>query len=213
MDEQILKKTLASNLVHYRKLFGFTQAELAHALSYSDKSVSKWERGEGLPDVVVLSQIATLYGIKLDDLLSSRQRRKLPNHKLRRTMITSLSIGVVYLISFITYIVLGIVLPDLKNLYMAFIIAIPISSIVGVILSSVWKDNLLQCIFSSLIICTIPLCVYLPFYYVQNMWFVFLIIVPLQPLCIMWFMFRNSLKNAIKCVAPSKKSNGVDIEE
>ena len=54
MPEKINNKTISENLVLYRKLHGMTQAELADAIGYSDKSVSKWERGEGTPDIFLL---------------------------------------------------------------------------------------------------------------------------------------------------------------
>ena len=60
MDE--LKETLAANLVRCRKRAGLTQAEVADKINYSDKAVSKWERGEGLPDLAVLVRLADLYG-------------------------------------------------------------------------------------------------------------------------------------------------------
>ncbi|MBQ7218900.1 MAG: helix-turn-helix transcriptional regulator, partial [Ruminococcus sp.] len=43
-----------------------TQAQLGEELSYSDKSVSKWERGESIPDVYVLKHIADLSGVTVD---------------------------------------------------------------------------------------------------------------------------------------------------
>ena len=57
MDE--LKLIFASNLIRLRTAAGMTQAELGEQLNYSDKSISKWERGEGLPDVYILAQIAS----------------------------------------------------------------------------------------------------------------------------------------------------------
>ena len=65
MDE--LKKIIAKNLVTYRKQAHFTQAELAEKVGYSDKNVSKWERAEGVPDVLVLHQLAELYGVTVND--------------------------------------------------------------------------------------------------------------------------------------------------
>ena len=49
-----LKNILAKNLVKLRKASNMTQSELAEKLSYSDKAVSKWERGESLPDIEIL---------------------------------------------------------------------------------------------------------------------------------------------------------------
>ena len=68
-DEAELRRLIGKNIALYRKANGDTQAALGQKLSYSDKAVSKWERGEGLPDVYVLSQIADLYGVTVGDLI------------------------------------------------------------------------------------------------------------------------------------------------
>ena len=52
-----LKQIFAENLSALRKKKGWTQMELAERLHYSDKAVSKWERGESLPDVVILKPV------------------------------------------------------------------------------------------------------------------------------------------------------------
>ena len=68
-NEEQLKNRIAKNLTFYRENAGQTQLELAEKLNYSDKSISKWERGEGIPGVFVLTQIAQLYGVTVNDLL------------------------------------------------------------------------------------------------------------------------------------------------
>ena len=51
MTEEMIKQTIAANISKYRKLIGLTQTELSEKINYSDKSISKWERGEGIPDI------------------------------------------------------------------------------------------------------------------------------------------------------------------
>ena len=53
-NEQNVRSIIASNLTKYRKNLGLTQLELAEKLNYSDKTLSKWERGESIPDIVTL---------------------------------------------------------------------------------------------------------------------------------------------------------------
>ena len=65
-----MRRQIASNLVYLRKKSGMTQQGLAEKLNYSDKAVSKWERGDGLPDVFVLKQIANMYGVTVDDVMT-----------------------------------------------------------------------------------------------------------------------------------------------
>lgn len=76
MTEQEFRKKLAENLVKYRRLNGLTQQELAGCISYSDKSVSKWERGEGVPDVFVLLNIAQVYDVGVSELIGETGESK-----------------------------------------------------------------------------------------------------------------------------------------
>lgn len=64
------KQIAAANLVRLRKAHQLTQVQLAEQLHYSDKAVSKWERGESLPDLAVMKQLADFYGIRIDDFLT-----------------------------------------------------------------------------------------------------------------------------------------------
>ena len=58
-----LTQIIAGNIAQLRKANGMTQAGLAEQLGYSDKSVSKWERAEGVPDVLCLKKIADLFDL------------------------------------------------------------------------------------------------------------------------------------------------------
>ena len=70
MNDEELKKQIGKNIVLCRKRLSLTQAGLAEKLNYSDKAVSKWERGESMPDVLTLMQLAQVLGVTVDDLLS-----------------------------------------------------------------------------------------------------------------------------------------------
>ena len=74
MDLNELKLVTASNLIKLRTEAGMTQADLGEALNYSDKSISKWERGEAIPDAYVLTQIGAIFGVTVDYLLSSHDK-------------------------------------------------------------------------------------------------------------------------------------------
>lgn len=74
MDLAELKLISASNIIRLRTNAGMTQAELGGKLNYSDKTISKWERGEAIPDAFVLTQMAELFGVSVDYLLSSHDR-------------------------------------------------------------------------------------------------------------------------------------------
>ncbi len=53
-----------------RESAGMTQRQLADKLSISDKTVSKWETGRGLPDITILPEVASILGVSVNELIS-----------------------------------------------------------------------------------------------------------------------------------------------
>lgn len=60
---------IAENIMHLRKQKGITQDELASFLGVTKASVSKWENGQSMPDIMLLPEIATYFDITVDALL------------------------------------------------------------------------------------------------------------------------------------------------
>lgn len=63
------KKTLGSFLAALRKANGMTQRELAERLNVSDKTVSRWERDDGDPELALIPVLAEIFGVTCDELL------------------------------------------------------------------------------------------------------------------------------------------------
>ena len=138
MDE--LKHTIANNLAEYRKQARLTQQQVAEKINYSDKAVSKWERGEGVPDVLVLKKLADLYGITVNDFLvehSSRKRPRLKEFWAKRWLIVLLSAGLVFLVATILTVIWWLIVPDDGRTVAkyAYIAAIPVALIVTLVFS------------------------------------------------------------------------------
>ena len=87
-----IKDIIAENLVRFRTKANLTQVQLAELLNYSDKAVSKWERGESVPDIRVLMQIAGIYNITLDDLVSRPKEKEVRPvlHKRKKQVLITL---------------------------------------------------------------------------------------------------------------------------
>ena len=79
-----IKAAVAANLVVLRNGMGMTQLQLAEKLAYSDKAVSKWERGESIPDVYMLKQIADLFGVTVDFLISDHKDKSIKKASKRK---------------------------------------------------------------------------------------------------------------------------------
>ena len=58
-----------------------TQIELAEKINYSDKAVSKWERGESIPDVSVLLELSKLFGVSIDFLVTAHENKPLTQRR------------------------------------------------------------------------------------------------------------------------------------
>ena len=69
-DLEKLKRQIGTNIALQRKNAGLTQVGLAEKLNYSDKAVSKWERGDSMPDILTLVLLSELFEGSVDDLLS-----------------------------------------------------------------------------------------------------------------------------------------------
>lgn len=64
-----------------RKQNGFTQAQLAEQLRVSDKAVSKWENGRGLPDAANMVELCKIFNINVNELLSGERLKEMENYK------------------------------------------------------------------------------------------------------------------------------------
>lgn len=190
MNENELKSLVAKNLMLYRKANSYTQLQLAEKLNYSDKSVSKWERGESLPDLFILMQLSNLYGIKIDDLLHEKKSPVKPRRKRNKLIIPLMAATIVYAISTIVFVFLGIFAPTLEKSWLAFIYAIPVSLIVFVVFSKMWGNKLLVFFFGSGTIWTIALSLILSFNH-PKIWLFFIAAIPFQIFAILWLTLKT----------------------
>lgn len=199
MQQEELTRVVAENLAKYRKAANLTQSELAEKLNYSDKSVSKWEQGNGMPDVLVLYKLAQLYGVTVNDflVLHEEERPKMQKKKntVNRGLILVLSVGLVWLVAVVAFVFLRLILPDMSYAWMGFIFALPVSCIVGVVLCCVWKFYILRSVTASALIWTSIAGVYLLLRLLlpeaKNLAMLFFIGIPLQALAVIWFVFRQ----------------------
>lgn len=208
MDE--LKQTIASNLIAYRKQAHLTQQQLAEKINYSDKAVSKWERGEGVPDVLVLKQIADIYGITVNDFLyvhpDKPKKLRLKDFWAKRWLITLLSAGLVFLVATIVTVVWWMIAPQDGAVVVkfAYLTAIPIALIVTLVFSCVWGKLWMRCVVVTALIWTLCLLLHLAINIVQDSfaWMIYLIGAALQVLVILWYTLAYFLKRSKQSKEP-----------
>ena len=72
-------KKIGSFIAALRKDKEYTQAELAEILNVSNRTISKWENGDGFPDITILPSVAQALGITVDELLAGE---KIPKEEI-----------------------------------------------------------------------------------------------------------------------------------
>lgn len=186
-----LKVVFASNLIRLRTDAGLTQAQLAEKLNYSDKSVSKWERGDALPDVLVVKAMADLFGVTVDFLLTSHdqwQVAPVKSHTSTSTITTIVMLGI-WTVAFLAFVIFWMA-GSLQWLIPA--ATVPVSLITLLVLNNVWKRRR----YNTLIVSLLVLSVFGLFYLIfepHHPWQLFLVAIP--SLAIVWFSFHIRRKN------------------
>lgn len=190
-----LKQVIASNLIELRTKAGMKQADLAAQINYSDKSVSKWERGEAVPDVAVLKSIADIFGVSLDYLVSThdewedksiqaRQKQAETGGTINFRMISCVAIMGIWALALLLFIIFWL---RGSLIWLIFLGAVPVSLVTLLVLHSLWgggKYNLL--IISALVLSILALVYFSVFS--RNWWQIFLLAIPAE--CIIVFCFR-----------------------
>lgn len=136
MDEMTLRKTIGKNIALYRKAHRDTQAALGQKLNYTDKAVSKWERGESLPDVYVLSKIAELYGITVGNLIGE-SKPEIQASPYMRLFIFLFSAALTFVIGTVLIVAFEIFNVPF-NTWLFLLYSAAITALLAVIFSSMW---------------------------------------------------------------------------
>jgi len=187
------KRTVAKNIISLRTQAGLTQAQLGDKISYTDKSISKWERGAALPDAYVLKQLGELFHVSVDYLLTEHQKEENPpelqvpdekpqiNHGLI-TIVTALGILTMVLLIFV---ILWIALD--RPLTSVFVYSIPAIMIAWLVFNSLWGNPRVNLIPVSGIVWGILTSIYVTFWN-HNWWQLFLVGIPAEILIVLSFM-------------------------
>lgn len=203
-----IKLIIAENISSLRRESGMTQAELAERINYTDKAVSKWERGESVPDISVLRDISLIFGVSVDYLISAEHgelhesaadddtdRRK----RINRISITAISVILVWLVATLVFVIFDIAAVHVIPKLLPFIYAVPVSMIVWLIFNSLWFNRrrnfpiislLMWTVLASLAMTLMPL--------TNDIWKILILGVPGQAIVLLWSRLRS---------APPKEAN------
>ena len=195
-----LKLIIAKNTALLRREAQMTQFELAEKLNYSDKAVSKWERGESVPDIVVLKEIADIFSVTVDFLLEEEHpkkkkfgenlRIKMHNH----SFIMGMSIVLVWLIALLAFVV-GDMFREYtaSRVWLVFMYAVPVTMIVWLVFNSVWFNRRLNFLIISLLMWTSLASIFVSLAVFANVSVRFLLLlgIPGQIIIVLWSRIKT----------------------
>ena len=226
MDSEKLKTQIGANIAAYRKRSGLTQVGLAEKLNYSDKAISKWERGESVPDVLTLAQLADLFGITVNDLLVDPEAlpedtgvvqqameqvvEKTLKRKADKGIILKLSSLLCWFVALLLYVVLSAISFTESWSWLFFVYAIPANAIVLLSLRSAWHDFRWNKALISVIVWGSLLSIYVTLYVFLewNIWKIFLLGIPGQIAILLWFRLFRSPKTEEVTAAEAAPEHG-----
>lgn len=196
-----VKSTVAKNLTELRLLNNMTQMELAEKLSYSDKTISKWERGESSPDISVLVEIAELFGVTLDYLVRSENveekaaENRIKEEKYNHRVINYLTEGGVWCAVILAFIITSLVSPSSTFQWLYFVYALPVVAIIRLVFNSVWFNPRHNYFIVSFLLWSILSAIHITFLYFKiNISLIFLIGVAGQIIIILWSFLKKPKK-------------------
>lgn len=215
MTDEKLKAQIGTNISNLRKRQGLTQAGLAEKVNYSDKAVSKWERGESAPDVLTLVALGEVLGVTVDDLLQDPNAlpeqtgsvqqvmgqvvEKTLKRKADKRIIVRLSSLLVWFVALFFYVVLASV--GVPKSWLAFFWAIPVDALVVLSLRSAWRDFRSNRVLISVLMwgCLLSIYMMLLVLLQVSVWRIFLLGIPGQVAILLWFrLFRSGRTAEVK---------------
>ena len=177
-----IKRIIAENITELRLLNDMTQAQLGEKLNYSDKTVSKWERGESTPDIEVLSELSDLFGVSIDSLIRedgiadktevNQRRQTIYNHRAVMYIVE----GSVMVAALFAFIITSLIIRRSAFQILYFVYAIPVVLIIKLILNSVWFNPRNNYYIVSVLMWSILAAIYITFLYFDiNVGLIFLL--------------------------------------
>lgn len=176
-----LREITAKNIAALRGAKKMTQLELGEALAYSDKAVSKWERGEAVPDAYVLLELSRLFGVSVDWILTPHEEDATPprpnaDRDRLRLVVTLISFFGVFFAATVAFVTMALVW---QSYWQIFIYALPLALCVLLVFNSVWGCPGRNFPIIGLLVASVILVAYiacLP----HNYWLLFVILAPAE---------------------------------
>lgn len=192
------KSIVAKNISELRLLNNMTQIELGERLNYSDKTISKWERGESSPDISVLVEIADLFGVSLDYLVRAEnldrtvKENKISQTRYNRKVIAYISESIVWFAVILAFILTSLITSEATFQWLYFVYALPAALIIKLVFNSIWFNPRNNYFIISALVWSILAAIHITFLYFKiNVALIYLLGIVAQITIILWSFLKK----------------------
>lgn len=194
-----IKNTVAKNISTLRQMNNMTQTELGEKLNYSDKTISKWERGESTPDISVLVEIASMFGVTLDSLVRSENMKTAVNEckseevKYNRRVIAYISESVGFFVAILAFIITTLIIQKTTFQWLYIVYSVPVVLIVKLVFNTIWFNPRRNYLIVSALMWSVLSSIHITFlYFGINVALVYLIGVVGQVIIVLWSFLKKT---------------------
>ena len=192
------KSIVAKNISELRLLNNMTQIELGERLNYSDKTISKWERGESSPDISVLVEIADLFGVSLDYLVRAEnldrtvKENKISQTRYNRKVIAYISESIVWFAVILAFVLTSLITSEATFQWLYFVYALPVALIIKLVFNSIWFNPRNNYFIISALVWLILAAIHITFLYFKiNVAIIYLLGIVAQITIILWSFLKK----------------------
>ena len=190
-----ITEIIGENIAALRKTNNLTQQQLADKLNYSNKAVSRWEKGECLPNVETLSTICDFFGVEFDYLIHKHERAVKIKKGVDPNKVAITLLACVAVFTFGTIVFVYLKLMHGANYWQSFVWGVPVSCFIILDLGRRWAwPKLVRIITASVMLWSAITGVFLTVMDIVNIWPLFLIGIPLQVILVLLFFVSKGEK-------------------
>ena len=193
-----LREIISTNLINLRKQNNLTQIELAKQINFSDKAISRWEKGECLPDIETIEKLSEVFNVPMSAILESQDG----GHKVVSTKPTKQEVlSQIFLICEL-WVILSVIYAYVnvakdKNMWQIFVWGVPATAFVVFFQNKKNHNNIIGFVSATVFIWTFITSLFLHLIE-SSPWYFYILGVPMQGMLIVRYIFNYKQKSIIK---------------
>ena len=187
-----IKEIVSKNLVNLRKQNNLTQVELSEKINYSDKAISRWEKGEVLPGLDILELLSYVYNVPISYFLEEHFDTESKKADAKAKNIYTATIIFMVMVVWTVAVVAFLAAKNYANKtnWTIFTWAIPTTALVIRLCFRKFLKNKHYILTASICLWTFLAAIYLQWYYL-NLWTIFLLGIPFQFVIVFMYLINK----------------------